>query len=105
MSDVNWPETIRRCFDAEAVLSPGHARHEMQAEEFGQIADHEVYEAVWAGEVLATYPNDTPYPSVLLFGITAANRPLHLVCAYDRDNDRAGLLWSTTSSQPLGSVP
>ena len=74
------------------MLYSGHARREMQAEEFGQITDHEVYEAVCTGEVLETYPDDTPYPSVLLFGMTAANRPLHIVCAYERDNDRAVII-------------
>jgi hypothetical protein len=39
----------------------------MQEEEFGLITDQEVYEAVCIGEVIETYPDDTPYPSVLLF--------------------------------------
>lgn len=28
-----------------------------------------------------TYSEDTPYPSCLIFGRTAAERPLHIVCA------------------------
>jgi hypothetical protein len=54
----------------------------MQEEEFGSITDQEVYEAICRSEVIETYPDDTPYPSVLIFGMTDANRPLHVVCAY-----------------------
>jgi hypothetical protein len=60
----------------------------MQEEEFGLITDQEVYEAICTGEVIETYPDDTPYPSVLLFGMTATKRPLHTVCAYDDEADR-----------------
>ena len=85
---MHWPETLRRCFEADRVLYSGHARHEMRQEEFGPITDQELYEAICTGEVIETYPNDTPYPSVLLFGTTHVNRPLHTVCAYDSEADR-----------------
>ena len=85
---MHWPETLRRCFDADRVLYSGHARHEMREEEFGPITDQELYEAICHGEVIEMYPDDTPYPSVLLFGRTHANRPLHTVCAYDGNGDR-----------------
>ena len=51
----------------------GHARHEMRQEEFGPIPDQELYEAICTGEIIETYPDDTPYPSVLLFGTTHVN--------------------------------
>lgn len=82
------PDVIRRCFDAHHVLYSGHARHEMQVEEFGPITDQEVYEAVCTGEILESYPEDTPYPSVLLLGTTQTQRPLHLVCAYNQPEDQ-----------------
>lgn len=85
---MHWPEIIRRCFEGDRVLYSGHARREMQEEEFGLITDQEVYEAICTGEVIETYPDDTPYPSVLLFGMTATKRPLHIVCAYDDEVDR-----------------
>jgi hypothetical protein len=34
------------------------------------------------GEVIADYPEDTPYPSVLILAIVA-RRPLHVVTARD----------------------
>jgi len=54
----------------------------MREEEFGPITDHELYEAICTGEVIESYPDDAPYPSVLIFGTTNASRPLHTVCAY-----------------------
>ena len=60
---MHWPETIRRCFEADRVLYSGHARHEMRQEEFGPITDQELYEAICTGEVSETYPDDTPYPA------------------------------------------
>lgn len=54
----------------------------MENEEFGKIFEHEVHEAIQKGEVIEAYPEDKPYPSVLIFGITATGRPLHVVCAY-----------------------
>ena len=85
---MNWPEIIRRCFDSEQAFYSGHARREMREEEFGPITDQEVYEAICTGEVIETYPDDTPYPSVLILGTTAAGRPLHTVCAYDSEHDQ-----------------
>ncbi|HYY16991.1 MAG TPA: DUF4258 domain-containing protein [Gammaproteobacteria bacterium] len=84
---MNWPETIKRCFEADRVLYSSHARREMREEEFGPISDREVYEAACNAEILETYPDDVPYPSVLILGMTAVNRPLHAVCAYDADAD------------------
>jgi hypothetical protein len=86
--NLDWPDIIRRCFDEDRVLYSGHARREMQEEEFGSITDQEVYEAICRSEIIETYPDDTPYPSVLIFGMTDANRPLHVVCAYDTGDDR-----------------
>ncbi len=83
---MNWSSEIRRCFDIDAVLYTGHARAEMRAEEFGPISDREVREAMSDCEIIEEYPDDTPYPSVLAFGVTVANRPLHAVCAYASDN-------------------
>ena len=82
-------ETIRSCFDIEKILYSGHARREMQTEEFGTIKDQEVYEAIQDGIIIEEYPNDKPYPSILIFGKTASKRPLHIACAYDTEDDQA----------------
>lgn len=61
----------------------------MRKEELGPVTDEEVYEAVCNGEVIESYPNTAPYPCVLVFGMTAAGRPLHAVFAYDEGDDRS----------------
>ncbi len=80
---MNWILKIRECFESNAVLYTRHAKFEMQNEEFGQIFEHEVYEAICNREVIEEYPEDKSYPSVLIFGKTIVNRPLHGVCAYN----------------------
>lgn len=78
---------IRNCFEADKVLYSRHARYEMENEEFGKIRDHEVYEAVASGEIIENYPDDKPYPSMLIFGNTLEKRPIHVVCAYNSEED------------------
>jgi hypothetical protein len=61
----------------------------MEAEELGEIKDEEVFEAVSAGKIIESYPEDKPYPSCLIYGRTSENRPLHIVCAYSDDDNIA----------------
>ena len=61
----------------------------MRQDEFGPISEQEVSEAISTCEVIESYPEDKPYPSALLFGRTAGGRPLHVVCAYCAEEDRA----------------
>ena len=82
-------EAIRRCFDQDRLYYSRHARNEMREEELGRITDQEVYEAIASGEELEAYPDDVPYPSVLLMGRTSAGRPIHAVCAYSGGEDIA----------------
>jgi hypothetical protein len=42
----------------------------------------EIREAINSGAIIADYPNDKYGPSVLLFGLTQAQRPLHVQCTY-----------------------
>ena len=72
---------IQHCFKADRVLYTKHARDEMLVEEFGEIAEEEVYQAMQSGEVIESYEYDTPYPSVLILGRTNAGRPIHIVSA------------------------
>jgi len=55
----------------------------MKDELLGEIFEREVYETICNGEVIEEYSEDTPYPSVLIYGTTVTHRPLHIVCAYD----------------------
>ncbi len=86
---MNWTQVVKRCFIADAVLYTSHARREMKGEEFGEIKDEEIFESILTCEVVEEYLDDTPYPSVLLFGMTRKKRPLHIVCAYYAEEDQA----------------
>lgn len=86
---VNLIAKIRQGFESNAVFYTRHAKIEMEIEEFGRIFDYEVYEAVCSGEVIEEYPEDTPYPSVLILGRTSISRPLHIVCAYNKEESLA----------------
>ncbi|MHB1661331.1 MAG: DUF4258 domain-containing protein [bacterium] len=66
-----------------------HAMIEMRLEEFGEIKEQEVFEAVLKGEIIESYIEDEPYPSCLIYGITDSNKPLHIVCAYAENDDLA----------------
>ncbi len=80
---------IKHCFETDRVLYTRHAREEMLAEEFGVIAEEEVYQAIQRGEVIENYEYDTPYPSVLILGTTEIGRPIHIVSAYSKKDDMA----------------
>lgn len=60
----------------------------MKHEELGRIHEAEISECIDRGQIIKDYPDDTPYPSYLIFGLTASNRPIHVVCAYNGDEDK-----------------
>ena len=80
---------LQRCFREDRVLYTQHARREMRGEPFGRILEQEVYETTSAGEIIEDYPDDTPYPSCLVFSRTRRGRPVHVVCAHVPEEDRA----------------
>ena len=88
---------IQDCFRSERILFTKHARDEMEGEEFGEIREREVFEAVESGKVIETYPEDEPYPSCLIFGKTSEDRLLHVLCAYTKDEETAIII---TAYQP-----
>ncbi len=90
---------IRDCFGAGKIYYSKHARDEMENEDFGEILDQEVYEAVLSGKVIEDYPNDAPYPSCLIYGRTRKGRPIHLVCAYSA-SERLGIVITTYEPDP-----
>lgn len=59
----------------------------METEAAGEILEREVYEAVKNGMVIEEYADDEPYPSILVYGKTENDRPIHCVCAYSEDDD------------------
>ncbi len=89
MDETIFLNKLKDCFERDFVLYSNHAKEEMRIEEFGKIKDNEVFEAVSNSQIIENYPFHKPYPSALLFGYTANNRPLHLVCAYNETNEMA----------------
>lgn len=49
------------------------------------ISDKDIRETLSAGETIARYPDDRPYPSQLLLG-WIDNKPIHILTA-ETDND------------------
>jgi hypothetical protein len=88
---------IQECFRIEQVYYTKHARDEMEDEDFGEIKDDEVFEAVSTGKIIESYPDDEPYPSCLIYGRTSENRPLHVLCAHSDDD---GFVVIVTAYQP-----
>lgn len=82
-------DIIKRAFVNDRVLYSSHAKFEMENDELGKIFDNEVEEAIYNGSIITEYPKDKPYPSVLIFGLTKKNRPIHVVCAYNKDDKNA----------------
>ena len=84
---MDWLDVVRKSFELGSVYVTRHAREEMEREEFGEIATFELVEAVGNMELIEEYPDDKPYASALILGTTDDNRPIHFVCAYDRDTE------------------
>jgi hypothetical protein len=82
-------QEIQLCFKLDKVFFTSHAKNEMESEESGQISESEVFEMVLEGKIIEEYPEDEPYPSCLIYGRTSENRPLHVVCAFARDDEAA----------------
>lgn len=59
------------------------------------ISMDEVTEVLLNGEIIENYPDDYPYPSCLVFGMTSSKSPLHVVCGSNDDE-----LWLITAYIP-----
>ena len=66
-----------------------HADEEAQAD---RLSFDEIFFSVFQGEIIEDYPDDTPYPSCLIYGDTFAGIPVHSVWAYNQDNQWAALI-------------
>ncbi len=75
------------------LLFSGHALRQMFSR--GIVAE-DVRAVVDSGEVVASYPDDKPYPSELLLAAPGGH-PLHVVLAY---NEAEGSGYVVTAYQP-----
>ena len=66
-----------------------HADEEAQADD---LSFDEIFFSVVQGTVIEKYPDDTPYPSCLIYGNTFEGQPIHSVWAYNSSNQWAVLV-------------
>ena len=55
----------------------------------------DVLSAIESGEIIEDYPEDYPFPSCLLYGLSKSEKPLHVVCGVGK-----GRLWIITAYFP-----
>ncbi len=77
-------ETIQDCLSRNTFIYSRHSLEEMAKEELGRIFESEIETVINLGEIIRQYPEDRPYPSVLIAGHTIENKPVHVVCAYNK---------------------
>lgn len=66
-----------------------HADEEARAD---GLSFDEIFFSVLQGEIIEDYPDDTPYPSCLIYGDTFRGEPVHSVWAYNQENGWAVLI-------------
>ena len=59
------------------------------------ISMADVVSAILNGEIIEYYPDDYPYPSCLILGLTVNNKHLHVVCGSNNEE-----LWLITAYYP-----
>ena len=85
-------EQIHKLCANGALRWTNHIMMRLLQREIGLL---EVKEALMCGEVIEEYPEDYPYPSCLVLGITSKDRRLHVVCGTDGKE-----LWLITAYIP-----
>ena len=84
--------------DLQSLCSSGSVRwttHMLQRLMQRNISQDEVVEAIQTGEIIDQYPDDYPYPSCLVLGITIAGKYLHVVCGRGVDE-----VWMISAYHP-----
>ncbi len=62
------------------------SRHAIQQMFYRRISKKEVEAVIVYGEVIEETPDDTPFPSYLIFDFVEG-KPIHVVCSYDEATD------------------
>ena len=70
-------ELLRELCQNRQVLFSVHSLERLQ--ERG-IYRKDIVNAIMTGEIIELYPDDYPYPSCLVLGVTTSNKHLHVVC-------------------------
>ena len=70
---------IRRKFAEEQFE---FSKHAVDQSILRQVRVQEIREAITNGQVIENYPEDKYGPSCLIYGLTRAQRPIHIQCSY-----------------------
>lgn len=82
-------EDITGAIRGDRILVTDHADEEAQAD---RLSFDEVFTSALHGEVIEEYPDDSPYPSCLVYGNTFSGEPVHSVWGYDEETGWAALI-------------
>jgi len=88
---LNMDDLQKLCTD-ETITLTQHLLLRMR--ERGIKYDDMVH-AITNGEIIEQYPDDYPYPSCLILGVTALDKHLHVVCGMGSER-----LWVITTYYP-----
>ena len=64
------------CSDRQLLFSV----HSLERLQERGIYRKDIVNAIMTGEIIELYPDDYPYPSCLILGVTTSNKHLHVVC-------------------------
>lgn len=78
-------ESLKASFDRDTVFVSDHAAKRFR--ERG-IKINDVRNAVQSGEIIEQYPDDYPYPSCLILGLSSAQEKIHVVMSDEGTSSR-----------------
>ena len=89
MMDRKLPEYLGAPFDSWTIEYRVHATQRMFRR---SIEEKDVNQLLFNGTIIEEYQTDFPFPSVLINGLSAVNRPLHAVVGIDTKSCRLYLI-------------
>ncbi len=78
------------------------SRHAIQQMFYRQISKKEVETVIVYGFVIEENPDDTPFPSYLIFDFVEG-KPIHVVCSYDESTDTGYVVTAYIPDQNIWS--
>ncbi len=89
MAILMFIEEITEAVKDDRIRFTDHAVEEANSD---QLTFDEILFSVLRGQIIEDYPEDKPYPSCLVFGVTFLDKPVHSVWAYNKSTKWAVLI-------------
>jgi len=83
-------EKVKSLVNQRKIEWSAHSLHKMFERE---ISTQAIKQIINEGEIIEEYPDDSPFPSALIFGMWQ-NNPLHIVIAYDNSSEKVYIITS-----------